>query len=412
MRRSNVAEALKEGGLTASFGRRRHVAMRAFVAVQVAGATALVLGAGLMLRSVWNILAVDIGFDVRHGLVMQMRLPPSRYPKGADQRAFIDTALLRVRAVPGVIAAGAAIAPPLTSASQSMSGLELETPTGVLGPLDHVNSQSVTPGYLKALDMRLLRGRWFSDSDARSESSAALVDQTFCRTYLAGSDPLTVKVRFNKALVPVVGVVGDVRKSGPLRDIEPTLYMIEQFKRPAPWSYMVVRSSGNPGEMSARVLREVLAQDANVAVENPETLAKLFSGTFATKRRLLVLMLSAAAMVLLLTAFSLVSALTQFVASRQRDLAIRLALGAGRRHLAGLLTRHVAVAVAIGLAAGAAAGLALARALSAELFGLKPADPANVTMTLAVLVVLSALAAALPVWRASRINPTTTLRTN
>jgi putative ABC transport system permease protein len=234
MRRRNVAEALKEGGLTASFGRRRHLAMRVFVAVQVAGATSLVLGAGLMLRSVWNILAVDIGFDVRHGLVMQMRLPPSRYPKGADQRAFMDAALLRVRAVPGVIAAGVAIAPPLTSASQSMSGLELETPTGIRGPLDHVNSQSVTPGYLEALDMKLLRGRWFSDSDARSESSAAMVDQTFCRTYLAGTDPLTVKVRFNKVLVPVVGVVGDVRKSGPLHDIQPTyrtLYLGAQSER-------------------------------------------------------------------------------------------------------------------------------------------------------------------------------------
>jgi predicted permease len=408
--RRNVAEALKEGGSTASASRRRHVAMRAFVAVQVAAGTALVLGTGLMLRSVWNIVAVDLGFDVRHGLVMQVRLPPSTYPTGPDQRAFIESALLRVRAIPGVAAAGAAVAPPLTYTTQTMSGLELNTPQGVRGPFDRVNSLFVTPGYLEALDLKLVRGRWFTETDARSESSAALVDQSFCRKYLAGIDPLAVKIPLNRLLVPIVGVVGDVRRFGPLTDTEPTLYVVERFTSPARWTYLVVRAHGNPGDVGARVVREVLARDANVSVDDPQTVNALFAATFATRRRLLVLLGAAAAVVLLLTAFSMVSALTQFVAGRRRDIAIRLALGAERRHVALLLTRHVVVAVAIGLAAGAAAGLALARTLSAELFGLKPADPANLAAALAALAGLAALAAVVPVWRASRIDPTTTLR--
>jgi putative ABC transport system permease protein len=408
-RRRNVAESLKEGGLTTSFGRRRHVAMRVFVAVQIAAATALVLDAGLMVRSVWNIVAVDLGFDVRHGLVMQLRLPPAAYPKGADQRAFIDQAIRRVRAIPGVAAAGIAVAPPLSNASQSMSGLELDTPQGTRAP-DRVNVRSVMTGYLEALDMKLVRGRWFDDADARGESSGALVDPAFCRKYLAGMDPLAVKVRLGRQVVPIVGVVGDVRASGPLEDIEPTLYLFEGFERPARFLYLVVRARGNPADVSAATLREVLAGDPNVSVDDPKTVNELFSATFAARRRLLVLLGSAAVMVLLLTAFALVSALSQFVAGRRRDIAIRLSLGAERRHVALLLTRHVAVAVAVGLVVGAAAGLALARTLSSQLFGLQPADLRNVAAALAVLAVLSTLAAVVPVWRASRIDPTTTLR--
>jgi putative ABC transport system permease protein len=147
-----------------------------------------------------------------------------------------------------------------------------------------------------------------------------------------------------------------------------------------------------------------------VSIDDPQTVSELFADTFATRRRLLMLLGSAAVIVLLLTAFSLVSALGQFVAARRRELAIRMAVGAEARHVAALLARHLGAALLVGLALGAAAGLALARALSAELFGVEPADPSTFAETLALLAVLAALAAIAPVWRASRIDVTTTLR--
>ena len=409
-RRRGLAEVLKEGSLTASAGRRRQIATRTLVAIQVAAATSLVLGAGLMIRSVWNIVGVDLGFDVHHSLVMQVRLPPSRYPAGKDQRAFLQRALGRVRSLPGVVAAGAAIAPPLTSTVQSWSGVDIETPGAQKQTPESLNSQSVMPGYLEALDMKLVRGRWFTDTDYSSGQTAVLVDQAFCRKYLRGVDPLQAGLRFGETLVPIIGVVGDVRSFGPLSKPQDTFYRLEAFQRPAQWSYLVIRTAGNPAEHAAAILREVRAVDQAAATEDPQTVYELFARTFATRRRLLVLLGSAAAVVLLLTAFSLASAFAQFVAGRRREIAIRLALGAEGRHVTALLGRHIAIALAIGVAAGGAGGLALGRMLSKELFGITPADPLTFIETLVALVVLASLAALGPLWRASRVNPATTLR--
>ena len=148
--------------------------------------------------------------------------------------------------------------------------------------------------------------------------------------------------------------------------------------------------------------------DPTVSTEDPQPVSELFGDTFATRRRLLVLLGSAAVIVLLLTAFSLVSALGQFVAARRREIAIRIALGAEGHHVAWLLGGHVATALAIGLAGGAAGGLLLARTLSAELFGVTAHDPGAFVETLAAVALLAAVASAAPVWRASRIDPTST----
>lgn len=411
MRRRNVAEALKEGGLTVSVGRRRQLAMRGLTALQVAAATALVLGAGLMLRSVWNIVGVDLGFDVGRSLVIQVRLPPSRYPTGQAQREFFQQALQRIRALPGVESAGVAGTAPLTGTSMVMTGVAIELPTGETQRPERLNTQSVMPGYLEALDIKLLRGRWFDDRDYAS-GQAVLVDEAFCRKYLPGVDPLQARVQFRRSSFPIVGIVGDVRRDGPLAEPIDMLYFMEGFDRPAKWSFLVVRATGRPRDLGPAVLREVRALDPAVSTDDPQTVRELFTDTFATRRRLLVLLGGAACIVLLLTAFSLVSTLGQFIAARSREIAIRLALGAERRHVAALLGRHVAIALLVGLAAGAGTGLVLARSLSSELFGVTPTDPLTFVESLAALLLLTIAAALAPLWRASRIDPTTALKTS
>lgn len=410
LRRRNVAETLKEGGPTSSAGRRRQRAARGFMALQVAATTALVLGTGLMVRSVWNIVRVDLGFDVAHSLVVNVRLPPSRYPRGEDQRRFYQQALGRIRSLPGIQAAGVAETAPLTGTSMVMSGVEIQMPSGEIRTPERINAQRVMPGYLEALDMKLVRGRWFEDRDYTS-GQAVLVDQAFCLKHLPGVDPLQARVQLDRAVMPIVGVVADVRGDGPLEEPVEMLYMMDPFDRPARWSFLVVRAAGTPADLGPAVLREVLALDPMVSTDDPKTVSELFADTFATRRRLLLLLASAAAVVLLLTAFSLVSTLGQYVSSRRREIAIRLALGADRRHVASLLGRHVAVAVIAGLLIGAAGGLALARTLATELFGVTPTDPLTFVESLAVIVLLAAASAIVPVWRASRIDATTALRT-
>ncbi len=409
LRRQNIADALKQGGPTLSAGRRRQLVTRGLVALQVAAATALVLGAGLMLRSVWNIVAVDLGFDVRRSVVIHVRLPPSRYRTGQDQRAFFQKALRRVRTLPEVRAAGVAATAPLTGTSMVMSGVQILLPSGETRTPERINAQSGMPGYLEALDVRLVRGRWFDDRDEAS-GQAVLVDQAFCRKYLADADPLAVRVRFRSGSLPIVGVVGDVRRDGPLAEPVDMLYMMEPFDRPQKWSFLVVRGTGNPRDLGAMVQREVIALDPTVSTDDPQLVSELFADTFATRRRLLVLLAGAASIVVLLTAFSLVSALTQFIAARKREIAIRMALGADGRDVTVLLGRHVAGAVAVGLVAGAAIGFELAGTLSAELFGVTPTDAMTFAQSVALLALLATVAAAGPIWRATRIDPGTTLK--
>jgi predicted permease len=410
MRRQGVYEALKEGAASSSVGRRRHLAMRGLVALQVAAATALALGAGLMFRSVWNILSVDIGFDVRHNVLMEVRLPSSRYATGEQQRTFVRSALARARAIPGVTAAGMAGTPPLTNTLGLMSGLELVTPERTLATPDRVFFGAMTPGYAEALGMKLVRGRLFSEDDWTNPAGAALVDRAFCETHLAGADPLEVRLRLNRRLVPIIGVVGDVRGDGPLGESRPMLYMLERFERPERWAYLVVRGDGKPADIGRRVMREVIAVDPEVSVGEPQTADQLFAATFATRRRLTALLGTAAVLALVLTAFSLVSVLAQFVAGRRREIAIRLALGGGRRHVAGILARHIGLALALGMAGGAIAGVLLAYAVSSELYGVMPTDGATLVAALLALAALASLGAAVPGWRASGIDPARTLR--
>lgn len=409
MRRRSVTETLKEGGSTASAGRRRQTATRVLVALQVAAATALVLGAGLMLRTVGNIVGVDLGFDGGHSLVVEVRLPPSRYARGEDHREFFQRLLRRVRALPGVESAGVARTAPLTGTSMLMSGVVLRMSSGETRSPERINAQAVMPGYLEALDMKLVRGRWFDDRDYAS-GQAVLVDQAFCRKYLAGVDPLQATVQIRQVSLPIVGIVGDVRRDGPFDAPVDMLYMMEEFEQPAPWSFLVVRAAGDPRALGPSVLREVLALDPTVSADDPQTVRELFADTYATRRRLLVLLVSAASIVLILTALSIVSALGQFVSARRREIAIRLAIGAERRHVMTLVGRHVAVAFASGVLAGAAAGLVLGRALATQLFGVKATDATTFFESVVLLTALAAAATVPAVWRASRISPTTALK--
>jgi predicted permease len=411
VRRRSVAHALKEGGLTVSAGRRRQLTMRVLVALQVGAATALVLGAGLMLRSVWNIVGVDLGFAVGHSLVVQVRLPPTRYGTGDSHREFFQQAVRRIRALPGVETAGVAGTAPLTGTSMVMSGVKIQLPSGQTRAPERINAQPVTPGYLEALDMRLLRGRWFDDRDYTS-GQGVLVDQAFCRKYLSDVDPLHARVLLRDASLPIVGIVGDVRRDGPFAEPVDMMYLMERFDRPAKWSYLVVRATGRPGELGPAVLRELLAIDPAVSTDDPQTVSELFADTFATRRRLLVLLGSAACIVLLLTAFSLVSTLGHFIAARSREIAVRLALGADEWDVAALLARHVAVALVAGIPAGACGGLVLARTLSAELFGVTPTDAQTLMASVTALSLLASAAAIVPLLRATRINPTTALKSS
>jgi predicted permease len=418
MRRRNLILALREGTQTTSGGRRGHRVTFCLVAMQVAAATALSIGAALLVHSMWNVVSADRGFDLDRGFVVQVRLPRSRYPKTADNAAYFQRALARLRALPGVVSAGVSVSPPLTDTSVMLGGdLEVTTPAGKK-TFNRLNGQFVTRGYVESLGMRLRQGRLFSAADEQTNAPVVVVDEAFRRAYLGGADPLASTLTFGKDVLSIVGVVADVRQATdkiPERErslvISGTAYLLYQrFSRPPAWSFMVVRAAGDPAALATAAVGELLLVDNLASLDDPRTFSQLFARRVAERRRTLGLVSGFAAIVLLITALSLTSALSQFVASHTHDLAIRSAIGASRARILAFTARHLAVALGVGLVAGGVGGMFLARALASQLFGLEPGDLPTMAMALAGLAVLALAASAGPLWRAGRVNPARALR--
>jgi predicted permease len=412
LRGGRLTEALKEGGLTASTGRRGRFATQALLALQVAATATLVFGAGLLLRSMWNILAVDPGFDARNAVVVQIQLPRATYPAEADQSTFYERALTRIRALPDVSSAGIIMAAPLSNTAVAVGGdLAIETAQGTVSQLDVINAQFVTPGYFGALGLRLVRGERFTDDHYRDNAPVLLVDEAFCRTHLQGTEPLEAGIRWGDERLAVIGVVADVRQFGLTGSARPTVYVLHSRIRRAQFGFLVVRTFGKPEAVGVDIVREMRIVDPSVCLDDPRTLESLYAARLSQRRRLLGLVGSSAMIVLLLTGMSMLGTLEQFVAGYARDMATRVALGAAPAHIIGLLCGHLGRALGGGLAVGVAGGLALAGTLSAHLFGVTRTDPEALVMTVGLVLGAGVVAAAGPTWRAVRADPVRSLRT-
>jgi predicted permease len=419
MRRRSLTDALREGAQTTSGGRRGHRITFALVALQVGAATALSIGAALLVHSMWNVVSADRGFDIDTGLVVQVRLPVSKYPTSAASADYYRRALTRLRALPGVVSAGVSLSPPLTDTMVTINGDMVVTSPAGKKTFNRLSGQFVTPGYFEALGMRLVRGHFFSAADEQSNAPVVVVDEAFCRAYLGGADPLASTLTYGEDVLSIIGVVGDVRQ-GTEKDTEQqrpltaggTAYLLfsEHQRRPPRWSFLVVRASGSAATLAGAVVNELLLVDNLACLDDPRTFSQLFARRVAERRRILGLVSGFAAIVLLITALSLTSALSQFVASHTHDLAIRSAIGASRARILAFTARHLAVALGVGLVAGGVGGMFLARALASQLFGLEPGDLPTMAMALAGLAVLALAASAGPLWRASRVNPARALR--
>ncbi len=418
LRRRNLVDALREGGQTTSGGRRSHRVTFALVALQVAAATALSVGAVLLVRSMWNVVSADRGFDIDKGFTLQIRLPRSKYPTSAACAEYYRKALARVRALPGVVSAGVSMSPPLTDTYVMLGGDMVATTPAGKKTFNRLSGQFVTSGYLESLGMRLMRGRFFSAADEQAGAPVVVVDEAFRRTYLGGADPLASTLSFGGVL-SIVGVVGDVRqetdqRKGRRSSLTDTgtayLLFTEHQRRPPPWSFMVVRTAAGGASVPAAVVREMLLVDNLACLGDPQTFGQLFARRVAERQRILGLVGGFAGIVLLITALSLTSALAQFVASHTHDLAIRRALGASRARVVVFTSRQLAAALGVGLVGGGAGSLWLGKALTNQLFGIVPWDPPTIAMAVAGLAVLAVVAAAGPLWRASRIDPARALR--
>ncbi len=411
LRHQDFAAGVKEASGSMSASRRRRRVLTAIVGLQVAAATSLGFVSILLLRSMTNVYHVDLGFEAGQSFVFRVQLPQDHYRMAAEQQAFFDRGLSRIRALRGVASVALADAPPLTPVAVTIGSRDfaIEVPGRPPEALPPIGGQHVSVDYFDTLGMRFVRGRCFSQDEIRANAPVVVVDEAFWRARFADRDPLQALIRMGDTRFTIVGVVAGVRNGGPMSAPRPTVYLPHQGAR-APAAYFVVRPSVPAFSIMERVAAGISSLDSRVLVDDPRMLSHLLQGTVAARERMSRLLSVSAGIVLLLTVFSVGGVLGEFVEHRVREIALRKALGASARHTLSLVCRSIAVPGVAGIVLGSVGGFFLARALSSELFGVEPFDLATLTATVLGLMAVGIAAAAGPIRRALWIEPASALR--
>jgi putative ABC transport system permease protein len=412
LRATSLAQRLREGAAAAG-GAGSTPVLRFIVVGEVAMTAALLVGAGLLLRSFGALLAFDPGFEPRgvHALRLQAPQPPQpaatpELRTGAATLALLD----QLRAVPGVAAVSVSSDVPLLGASAVFYAAEgAEEDDARTRPRAYVHR--VSPGHFATLGLRLVAGRDFDPGELRSDSDVVIVGEGVARRFWPGESALGRRVRVGEApWLRIVGVVADANLRGIPRNptADPDLYF--PFLDGAR-SYAVLVRAQDPGAFPSASLRAALRREApGTAVVGERALEELVAGELATARFLGWLVGTFGAAALLLSLIGVYGLFSYWVGLRSREIGIRMALGAGRGRIVGLIVSRALGLAAAGLVAGIALAVPLGRAVEAQLFGVQPLDAASFAGA-ALAVMLAATAASLPpAARATRVHPVSTLR--
>ncbi len=403
--RPDLGRAL-HGGSEMGGGRGGRRTRSALVEIEVALAVVLLVGAGLLLRSFVLLLAADPGFRTAGAIAANVALPRERYPE-ARRRLFVDRVLDRLRALPGVTAAGAASDLPLTGGSNFYTFLIEGRPIPKPDRMPVAGELKATPGYFEALGVPLLQGRTFTAADGPQSPLVAVVDRRMAETYWPGQNPLGRRFRMGAPTdkddpwYTVIGVVGNVR--GNLPTVErPQMYRAAT-QHPPLWLSFVVRGTA-PHALFAAVRAAVHEVDPGEPIARESTLEEVVDATVAGRRFSLSLLGLFAALALLLAGIGIYGVTAYSVRQRTREMGLRLALGARRGEVLLLVMKEA------GILAGLAAALALTRVMSSFLYGVTATDPATFVVVALVLTAIALVAAYLPGRWATRVDPRVALR--
>ena len=413
--RVDLADGLRQGGKGSALGVRGGWARKAFVVTEIALAVALVMGAGLLGRSLVALAQVDMGFKSERLVVMKTVVPVSGREQFPRAIATYRSMLEELRAMPGVNAAGGVTS--LPTAVRSNGGYWIQGGPGpeVLGMKSpQAVFNVVTPDYFRTLQVPVVRGRDFNDGDRLESPFVVVINEQLARDAFPDVDPIGRTIRCGlDTLEPmtIVGIVRDVRTRGPNRPVQAELFMpYEQHQGPATSLNIVIRTdAADPLAIGAAATRQIRSRNPEIPVRI-ETMEMTLANAAATPRFRTVLLVVFAAVALLLAVAGVYGVMAYTVTQRVPEIGLRVALGASPSDVMRLVMREGAMLVAIGLVAGAVLSLACARFLSGLLFGVSARDPV-VFAAVSVLVAIAALAACLiPGRRALRVDPLIALR--
>jgi len=379
------------------------------VAAEVAIALVLLVGAGLLIRSVWTLQNVDPGFRPDGVLAVAMVIPQSRYPERPEYLGAHRQLLERFRGLPGVEAAGSIRHAPLRGAGERISWEVPEHPAPSPAERPTADILQVTPDALRALGVPLLRGRAITAEDTPDAARVIVVNETFAREAFRGEDALGRTVTLGDLAVTVVGVVGDVHHRGLDVPPAPTMYVpIEQISRRA--MTFVLRTARNPLALAGAVQEAVRLTDPAQAITEIAPLTDIVHRSVGRPRFFAALLASFAALALVLATVGIYGVLAFSIRQRTREVGIRAALGADRRRILQLVLGQGMRPVAIGLAAGLLGALALTRVLADLLFTIEPIDVPTYVAVTAMLGAVAFAACWIPARRATRVDPMEALR--
>jgi putative ABC transport system permease protein len=380
----------------------------ALVVAEISLSLVLLTGSGLLLRSFVKLTGVDLGFATSRVLTMNINLPSARYGTAEARLRFFEDLARRVEAVPGVEAVGFANRFPMRG------GWSGSIRVGDKQEVVEVDLQAVSPAYFSTLGIPLLKGRGFRNTDRTGFPAVAVVNGAFVRAYFGDRDPVGQQIGRNSTSpkVTIVGVVGDVRRAGKASKVEAELYYpaAQTDLYPVLLADFAVRTRNDP-KMALPAIREaVLTIDSSQPVGNVRTLDEVVDASIARRRFEMVLIALFAAVALALTIVGIYGVVSYSVTQRIPEFGVRIALGAARADILGIVLRQAAVLTGIGLALGLSGSYLLSRALTTLLFETPPYDPATFAAVAALLTAVAFVSSYLPARRAAAVEPIDALR--
>jgi putative ABC transport system permease protein len=421
----DLVPALKDGGRGGTAGKARHRARQILVVVQVALALVLLVGAGLMIRSFWRLASVDPGVDPKGVLTVSLSLPESEYATSARTAQFYVQLLERVRGLAGVEKAGANSILPLSNGN-SMSSHMIEdqpTPPSSLPPM--LGTRFASPGYFEALGIPLLEGRSFDRIDPDRTGDEVVVSRALARHFWPGKSALGKRLSPGgpgeevKQWFTIIGVVGDVREQGlHAKPVEAVYYPVRRVNPdtdgewvPRDFTLVVKAKPGvDPTSLVTAVRQAVWSIDPKLPLSGVRTMEKVVESSMARTSFTMLLLGIGAAVALLLGAVGIYGVISYIVTQRTQEIGVRMALGAQRGDVSGMVMKEGLILALLGIGSGLAVAFAVTRLMKALLYEVSATDPATFAAVPLLLALVALLASYVPARRAAGVEPLEAIR--
>ena len=387
---------------------------RLLVASEISLAVVLLIGCGLMVRAFWKLQQVNVGIDPHNVFTIRISVPNASYSNSLKVLGFWSRLKERVSQLPGVQAAYSSGLPPTRQKDVNTTDIEgfVQRREGPVREIDFYNG--VSEGYFETMRIPLIEGRYFSSDDAEGAQPVVIVNQTMARMYWPNQSAIGHHIRADNRdpWCTIVGVVGDVKNAGIDKPVGTELYFPFRQKEgyPDPTGYMVLRSTQSPAALTSAMRRELHDLEPETALSHFMTMEEMIYSSQSRPRFLTLLLTLFSAVALALAAVGIYGVLSYVVAQRRKEFGLRMALGAPRGHVLGLVLKHGAALVLAGLCVGLAAALALTRLMASLLYGIGATDPVTFVLMPAALALVALAASYIPARRATKVDPLVALR--